>query len=94
MEKLAQAIARPLGPDAETIVSMVRYGNVMYSRGSAIPLFVRQIKSGVPITITEPSMTRFLMPLRDSVALVHHVLRECATGRSLIRKAPASTIAI
>lgn len=93
MEKQAQAIARSLGPDADTMVSMVRYGNVMYSRGSAIPLFVRQIKSGQPITVTEPTMTRFLMPLRDSVDLVHHAFKNARQGDLFIRKAPASTIA-
>lgn len=93
MEKLAQAIARALEPGAETTVSMVRYGNVMYSRGSAIPLFIRQIKSGAPITVTEPTMTRFLMPLRDSVDLVHHAFKNARQGDLFIRKAPASTIA-
>lgn len=93
MEKLAQAIARSIGPDAPTTISMVRYGNVMYSRGSAIPLFVRQIKAGKPITITEPTMTRFLMPLRDSVALVHHAFAHARQGDLFIRKAPAATIA-
>lgn len=92
MEKLAQSIARSLGPNADTIVSMVRYGNVMYSRGSAIPLFIRQIKNGAPITVTEPNMTRFLMPLRDSVALVHHAFDHARQGDLFIRKAPASTI--
>lgn len=93
MEKLAHAMARSLGPDVDTIVSLVRYGNVMYSRGSAIPLFVRQIKSGNPITVTEPTMTRFLMPLRDSVDLVHHAFNNARQGDLFIRKAPASTIA-
>lgn len=93
MEKLVQAQARAIGPDAATTVSMVRYGNVMYSRGSVIPLFIRQIKSGVPITVTEPMMTRFLMPLRDSVALVHHAFDHARQGDLFIRKAAASTIA-
>lgn len=93
MEKLAQALARTLGPDARTTVSMVRYGNVMYSRGSVIPLFIRQIKTGAPITVTEPHMTRFLMPLRDSVALVHHAFDHARQGDLFIRKAAASTIA-
>lgn len=93
MEKTAQAAARTLGPDADTVISAVRYGNVMYSRGSAIPLFVRQIKSGKPITVTEPTMTRFLMPLRYSVALVHHAFQNANQGDLFIKKAPASTIA-
>lgn len=93
MEKLVQAVARSMGPSAKTRVSRVRYGNVMYSRGSAIPLFIRQIKSGAPITITEPLMTRFLMPLRDSVALVHHAFNNSRQGDLFIKKAPAATIA-
>ena len=92
MEKTAQSAARSLGKDGDTIISVVRYGNVMYSRGSAIPLFVRQIKSGKPITITEPTMTRFLMPLRHSVALVHHALQNANQGDLFIKKAPASKI--
>lgn len=92
MEKTAQAAARELGEGAATTISAVRYGNVMYSRGSAIPLFVRQIKAGTPITVTEPTMTRFLMPLRDSVALVHHAFRNANQGDLFIKKAPASTI--
>ncbi len=93
MEKTAQAAARELGPNSITTISAVRYGNVMYSRGSAIPLFVRQIKSGKPITVTEPTMTRFLMPLRDSVSLVHHAFQNANQGDLFIKKAPASTIA-
>ena len=92
MEKLAQALARSIGPDAATTVSMVRYGNVMCSRGSVIPLFINQIKTGRPITITEPKMTRFLMPLRDSVALVNHAFDNARQGDLFIRKAAASTI--
>jgi UDP-glucose 4-epimerase len=93
MEKLAVAVARSIGPEARTTVSMVRYGNVMYSRGSVIPLFVAQIKAGRPITITEPEMTRFLMPLRDSVALVRHAFTHARQGDLFIKKAPAATIA-
>ncbi|MFT6674307.1 MAG: UDP-glucose 4-epimerase [Sulfitobacter sp.] len=93
MEKISQALARSLGPDSATTISMVRYGNVMYSRGSVIPLFIQQIKAGKPITITEPKMTRFLMPLRDSVALVHHAFENARQGDLFIRKAAASTIA-
>ena len=92
MEKLAQALARSLGVNSNTTVSMVRYGNVMYSRGSVIPLFIRQIKSGIPITITEPKMTRFLMPLRDSVDLVHHAWDHARQGDLFIRKAAACTV--
>ena len=94
MEKTAQAAARDMGADAGTTISCVRYGNVMYSRGSAIPLFVRQIRQGKPITITEPTMTRFLMPLRDSVALVNYALTNARQGDLFIKKAPASTITV
>ncbi|WP_428031351.1 SDR family NAD(P)-dependent oxidoreductase [Ancylobacter sp.] len=93
MEKLARAIARSIGAEAPTTVSLVRYGNVMCSRGSVIPLFIRQIKAGEPITITEPTMTRFLMPLRDSVALVHHAFEHARQGDLFVRKAPAATLA-
>lgn len=93
MEKMAQAASREVGPDAETIISCVRYGNVMCSRGSVIPLFIRQIKNGQPITLTEPGMTRFLMPLRDSVALVRFAFSHARQGDLFIKKAGASTIA-
>ena len=93
MEKLAQAAARDLGIDHNTTISCVRYGNVMYSRGSAIPLFINQIKTGKPITLTEPTMTRFLMPLRDSVELVNYAFAHARQGDLFIKKAPASTIA-
>ncbi|MGN6279403.1 MAG: SDR family NAD(P)-dependent oxidoreductase [Sphingomonas sp.] len=93
MEKIAQAAAREIGRDAQTKISCVRYGNVMYSRGSVIPLFIGQIKTGKPITITEPEMTRFLMPLRDSVALVQFAFEHARQGDLFIKKAAASTIA-
>jgi len=92
MEKLALASARAIGPGATTTISMVRYGNVMYSRGSAIPLFVRQIRSGKAITLTEPTMTRFLLPLRDSVALVRYAFEHARQGDLFVKKAPAATI--
>ncbi len=93
MEKVAQSVARSMDPEEETTVSMVRYGNVMYSRGSVIPLFVRQIRAGKPITVTEPTMTRFLMPLSASVDLVHYAFDHAEQGDLFIRKAPASTVA-
>ena len=92
MEKQAQAAARELGINSGTTISCVRYGNVLYSRGSVIPLFIRQIKQGAPITVTEPEMTRFLMPLRDSVALVRFAFENARQGDLFIKKAPASTI--
>ena len=91
MEKVAQSIARRLG-EHETTISSVRYGNVMYSRGSVIPLFVRQIREGKPITITEPTMSRFMLPLRDSVALVEFAFQNAKQGDIFIKKAPACTI--
>lgn len=93
MEKLAQSAAREVGNDSGTTISCVRYGNVMYSRGSVIPLFIKQIKEGSPITLTEPEMTRFLMPLRDSVALVKFAFEHANQGDLFIKKAAGSTIA-
>lgn len=92
MEKVAQAAARELGSGGDTIISCVRYGNVMYSRGSVVPLFVKQIKAGQPITVTEPQMTRFLMPLRDSVALVNYAFTHARQGDLFVKKSSASTI--
>ena len=91
MEKVALAKARDL-KSHETIISVVRYGNVMYSRGSVIPLFANQILSGQDLTITEESMTRFLMPLRDSVSLVLHAFQNAKQGDIFVQKAPASTV--
>jgi UDP-glucose 4-epimerase len=91
MEKTAQAFARN-HPDSSTRVCLVRYGNVMYSRGSVIPLFVRQIVSGGPVTVTDPRMTRFMMSLADSVDLVEYAFAHGAAGDLFIRKAPAATV--
>jgi UDP-N-acetylglucosamine 4,6-dehydratase/5-epimerase len=91
MEKMAQAFARN-NPDSSTVVSIVRYGNVMCSRGSVIPLFVEQLRSQKPMTITEPTMTRFLMSLGESVDLVEHAFMHAAPGDIFVRKAPAATI--
>ena len=93
MEKTAQAFARE-SIDSGTTISVTRYGNVMYSRGSVIPLFVSQIRSGSPITITDPTMTRFLMSLAESVDLVEYAFENAETGDLFVRKAPASTIEI
>jgi UDP-N-acetylglucosamine 4,6-dehydratase len=92
MEKVAQAHART-NPRAHTTVSCVRYGNVMCSRGSVIPLFIDQIKNGRPLTVTDPSMTRFLMSLAESVQLVEHAFTHARPGDVFIRKASACTIA-
>jgi UDP-N-acetylglucosamine 4,6-dehydratase/5-epimerase len=91
MEKTAQAFARDY-QDSATTIAVTRYGNVMYSRGSVIPLFVSQIKAGKPVTITDPTMTRFLMSLADSVALVEYAFENAETGDLFVKKAPASTI--
>ena len=91
MEKVAQSYARNLSTD-QTVVSCVRYGNVMYSRGSVIPRFIEQIKSNKPITITEPTMTRFLMALSESVDLVEHAFNHAEQGDIFIKKAPACTV--
>ena len=91
MEKVAQAFARN-NPTATTTVSTVRYGNVMMSRGSVIPLFVEQLRAGRPLTVTDPQMTRFLMSLDDAMALVEHAFEHARPGDLFIRKAPASTV--
>ena len=91
MEKTAQAFARDF-QDSDTTISITRYGNVMYSRGSVIPLFISQIRNGGPVTITDPEMTRFLMSLSESVDLVEHAFTHAETGDLFVRKAPASTI--
>jgi len=93
MEKLAHAAARELGEGSSTRINCVRYGNVMCSRGSVIPLFMKQIEDGNPITVTVPEMTRFLMPLRDSVSLVTFAFEHGKQGDLLIRKAKAATMA-
>ena len=90
MEKVVQAHARSL--DNGLVLSTVRYGNVMYSRGSVIPLFVEQIRQGGPLTITEPQMTRFLLPLSTAVALVEFAFEHARPGDLFVRKAPASTV--
>jgi UDP-glucose 4-epimerase len=91
MEKTAIAFARD-NQDSETCISATRYGNVMYSRGSVIPLLISQIKEQRPITITDPNMTRFLMTLSESVDLVGYAFENASTGDLFVRKAPASTI--
>lgn len=91
MEKVAQAYARN-NPRSGTVVSVTRYGNVMYSRGSVIPLFVEQIRRGKPLTVTDPGMTRFLMSLEESVELVQYAFEHASPGDIFVRKAPASTI--
>jgi UDP-N-acetylglucosamine 4,6-dehydratase/5-epimerase len=91
-EKLMVAQSRTQA-ESETILCATRYGNVMASRGSVIPLFIDQIKKGKELTITDPEMTRFLMSLDDSVNLVLHAFQYGAQGDIFIQKAPASTVA-
>lgn len=91
MEKFMIAKAR-MRSAGETVLCATRYGNVMASRGSVIPLFVSQIKEGKPITVTDPNMTRFLMSLEDSVDLVLYVFKHGKQGDVFVQKAPASTV--
>lgn len=89
MEKVAVAKSRL---SSSTVINVTRYGNVMASRGSVIPLFVDQIRSGQPITITDPSMTRFMMTLDDAVDLVLYAFEHGQPGEIFVQKAPAATI--
>jgi UDP-glucose 4-epimerase len=91
-EKLMVAKSRMI-PEGKTVVCATRYGNVMASRGSVIPLFVNQIRNGTPLTVTDPNMTRFLMSLEDSVDLVLHAFAHASQGDIFVQKAPASTVA-
>lgn len=91
MEKVAVAKSRNLS-EKDTIICRTRYGNVMASRGSVIPLFVEQIESGKPITITNPNMTRFMMTLDDAIDLVLYAFEHGKQGDLFIQKAPAATI--
>ena len=93
MEKLAIAKSRSIADD-QTVLCITRYGNVMASRGSVIPLFVSQVKAGNPITITDPNMTRFLMSLDDSVDLVLYAYEHGRQGDLFVQKSPASTIGV
>ena len=92
MEKVATAKGRQLGHNAKTTICCTRYGNVMASRGSVIPLWVEQIESGKPITITDPHMTRFMMTLNDAVDLVIYAFEHGENGDLFVQKAPAATL--
>jgi UDP-glucose 4-epimerase len=92
MEKVAIAKGRALGQDAKTTICCTRYGNVMASRGSVIPLWIDQIKAGKEITITDPNMTRFMMTLEDAVDLVLYAFEHGKNGDLFIQKAPAATL--
>ena len=91
MEKVFVAKSRTVSED-RTLICGTRYGNVLCSRGSVVPLFVEQIKAGKPLTVTDPSMTRFIMTLEEAVDLVLYAYEHAHTGDILVQKAPASTI--
>ncbi|MDU1411477.1 MAG: polysaccharide biosynthesis protein [Clostridium sp.] len=93
MEKVFVAKARTVSPE-RTLICGTRYGNVMCSRGSVIPLFIEQIKSGKPLTITEPSMTRYIMSLEEAVELVIFAFKHAESGDIMVQKAPACTIEV
>ena len=94
MEKVAIAQGRALGPNAKTTICCTRYGNVMASRGSVIPLWVEQMQEGKPITITDPNMTRFMMTLDDAVDLVIYAFEHGENGDLFVQKAPAATLSV
>ncbi|HAG70549.1 MAG TPA: UDP-glucose 4-epimerase [Lachnospiraceae bacterium] len=91
MEKVFVAKSRTVDPEA-TLICGTRYGNVMCSRGSVIPLFIEQIKEGRPLTVTEPEMTRFIMSLEEAVELVIFAFENASAGDIMVQKAPACTI--
>ena len=90
MEKVVVAKSRSAGPD--TMMCVTRYGNVMASRGSVIPLFIEQVRAGRPITVTDPEMTRFMMTLDNAVDLVLYAFENGKSGDIFVQKAPAATI--
>ncbi|HZK26978.1 MAG TPA: polysaccharide biosynthesis protein [Thermoclostridium sp.] len=94
MEKVAIAKGRHLGENGNTTICCTRYGNVMASRGSVIPLWIEQIKAGKPITITDPAMTRYMMTLDDAVDLVFYAFEHGKNGDLFVQKAPAATLAV
>ena len=93
MEKVFVAKSRTVDPD-KTLICGTRYGNVMCSRGSVIPLFIEQIKEGRPLTVTEPKMTRFIMSLEEAVELVIFAFENAQAGDIMVQKAPACTIEV
>jgi UDP-glucose 4-epimerase len=93
MEKVFVAKSRTVSPD-KTLICGTRYGNVMCSRGSVIPLFIEQIKNGMSLTITEPKMTRFIMSLEEAVELVMFAFENAESGDIMVQKAPATTIEV
>ena len=93
MEKVFVARARTVDP-MKTLICGTRYGNVLCSRGSVVPLFIEQIKAGKPLTVTEPSMTRFIMSLEEAVELVLYAFQNAESGDIMVQKAPATTIGV
>ena len=93
MEKVIVAKSRTVDPK-ETTICCTRYGNVLCSRGSVIPLFISQIREGKPMTVTEPSMTRFVMSLEEAVELVVYAFENAESGDIMVQKAPACTIGV
>ena len=93
MEKVAVAKSRTVNPD-KTLICGTRYGNVLCSRGSVVPLFIEQIKSGQPITVTDSTMTRFIMTLDEAVDLVLYAFENAQSGDIMVQKAPATTIGV
>ncbi len=91
MEKVAVAKSRS---SSQTVINVTRYGNVMASRGSVIPLFIEQIRAGKPVTLTDPNMTRFMMTLDDAVDLVLYAFEHGQPGEIFVQKAPAATIGV
>lgn len=91
MEKVFVAKSKTISPE-QTLICGTRYGNVMASRGSVIPLFIEQIKNGQPVTVTDPNMTRFLMSLEEAVELVVFAFHNAKAGDIMVQKSPASTI--
>ena len=94
MEKVAIAKGRQLGDNASTVISCTRYGNVMGSRGSVIPLWLEQLRAGKAITITDPNMTRYMMSLDDAVDLVLYAFQHAHNGDLFVQKAPAATLKV
>ena len=93
MEKVIVAKSRTVAPE-KTSICCTRYGNVLCSRGSVIPLFISQIKEGKPLTVTDPTMTRFVMSLEEAVELVVYAFQHAESGDIMVQKAPACTIGV
>ena len=93
MEKVIVAKSRTVSPD-KTTICCTRYGNVLCSRGSVVPLFIKQIREGKPLTVTEPAMTRFIMSLEEAVELVVFAFQNAESGDIMVQKAPACTIGV